>query len=112
MRFEVFWRVALVQLVAVAVLSLLLGLIFSHGFFDSWGWLVGPASWLACAWVTARVVGLEPPPTLLRAVLAGIVSFLFVLIGLHWLGAIVAVALLAYLCAIEFGPGSLGTDER
>ncbi len=42
MRFEVFWRVAVVQLVAVALLSLLLGAIFSHGFFESWGWLVGP----------------------------------------------------------------------
>ncbi len=112
MRFEVFWRVAVVQLVAVALLSLLLGLIFSHGFFDSWGWLVGPASWLGCAWVTARIVGLEPPPTLLRAVLAGIVSLLFVLIGLHWLGAIVAVGLFAYLCAIDFRLDSLRPDER
>ena len=112
MRFEVFWRVAVVQLVAVALLSLLLGLIFSHGFFDSWGWLVGPASWLACAWVTARVVGLQPAPTLSRAVLAGIVSGLFVLIDLHWLGAIVAVGLFSYLCAIEFGLRSLGPDAR
>lgn len=112
MRVEVFWRVAVVQLIAVALLSLLLGLIFSHGFFDSWGWLVGPASWLACAWVTARVVGLEPPATLLRAVLAGVVSVLFVLIGLHWLGAIIAVGLFAWLCAIEFLPGSRGADVR
>jgi len=111
-RFEVFWRVALVQLVAVALLSLLLGLIFSRGFFDSWGWLVGPASWLGCAWLTARIVGLEPPPTLPRAVLAGVVSVLFILIGLHWLGAVVAVGLFAYLCAIEFGLKSLIPDER
>lgn len=101
MRFEVFWRVALVQLVAVALLSILLGVIFSHGFFDDWGWLVGPLSWLACAWLTARVVGLQPPPTLVRAVGAGVVSVLFVLIGLHWLGAIVAVGLFAYLCSID-----------
>jgi hypothetical protein len=53
------------------------------------------------------VVGLEPPPTLLRAVLAGIVSALFVLIGLHWLGALAAVGLLAYLCASDARPGSL-----
>jgi len=98
-RFEVFWRVAVVQLVAVAVLSLLLGAVFSHGFFESWGWFVGPATWLGCACLTARVVGLEPAPTLLWAVAAGIVSGLAVLIGLHWLGALVAVALFAYLCA-------------
>lgn len=102
-RFEVFWRVAVVQLVAVAVLSLLLAAVFSHGFFESWGWLVGPAAWLGCAWLTARVVGLEPQPTLIWAVLAGLVSALFVLLGLHWLGALVAVGLFAYLCAREPG---------
>lgn len=105
MRFEVFWRVAVVQLVAVAALSIVLAILFSHGFFVSWGWLVGPLAWLGCAWLTARVVGLEPPPTLLRAVLAGIVSFLFVLVGLHWLGALVAIALFAWLCAREGGAG-------
>ncbi len=107
MRFEVFWRVAVVQLVAVAVLSLLLALIFSHGFFANWGWLTGPLAWLACAWVTARVVGLEPPPTLVRAVAAGLISAVFVLIGLHWFGALVAVGLFAYLCAIDRAAGSL-----
>jgi hypothetical protein len=107
MRLEVFWRVALVQLAAVAILSIALGIVFSHGFFVDWGWLVGPLSWLGCAWATARVVGLEPPQTLLQAVLAGIVSALFVLVGLHWLGALVAVALFAYLCAtnnLAIGP--------
>ena len=103
MRVEVFWRVGVVQLVAVAVLSLLLAAVFSHGFFVDWGWLAGPAAWLLCAWITARVVGLEAPPTLLRAVLAGVVSVLFVLIGLHWLGALVAVGLFSYLCARDSG---------
>jgi hypothetical protein len=102
-RVEVFWRVGVVQLVAVAGLSVLLALVFPHGFFVDWGWLAGPAAWLLCAWVTARVVGLEVPSTLVRAVLAGVVSVLFVLIGLHWLGALVAVGLFAYLCARDSG---------
>lgn len=95
----ILWRVAVVQVVAVAVLSVLLALVFSHGFFASWGWLVGPLSWLLCASLTARVVGLPEVPVLLRAVLAGIPSLLFVLIGAHWLGAAVAVALFAAFCA-------------
>jgi hypothetical protein len=95
----ILWRVAVVQAVAVAVLSLLLALVFSHGFFASWGWLVGPLSWLLCAWLTARVVGLPEAPVLLRAALAGIPSLLFVLIGAHWLGAVVALGLFAALCA-------------
>jgi hypothetical protein len=102
-RTEVFWRVAVVQLVAVGVLSLLLALVFSHGFFESWGWLVGPAAWLGCAWATARVVGMEPASTLVRALLAGLVSVLAVFVGLHWLGLLVAVGLFAYLCAREPG---------
>jgi hypothetical protein len=104
-RFEVFWRVAAVQLVAVAALSIALAIVLSHGFFESWGWLVGPLAWLGCAFLTARVVGLEPQPTLLRAVLAGLLSVLFVLVGLHWLGALAAVGAFAWLCAREGGSG-------
>ena len=95
----ILWRVAVVQVVAVAVLSLLLGLVFSHGFFESWGWLVGPATWMLCAWITARVVGLPESPVLIRAAIAGIPSLLFVLIGLHWLGAVVAIVVFALWCA-------------
>ncbi len=95
----ILWRVAAVQVAAVAVLSLLLGLTFSHGFFESWGWLVGPLAWLLCAWLTARVVGLPEQPVLIRAALSGIPSLPFALLGLHWLGAAVAVAIFVVLCA-------------
>lgn len=95
----ILWRVAVVQVAAVAVLSVVLAAILSHGFFVDWGWLVGPLAWLACAWVTARIVGLPEPAVLVRAVLAGIPSLLFVLVGAHWLGSAVAIALFAVLCA-------------
>lgn len=83
----------------MALLSLLLGAILPHSFFETWGWLTGPLAWFACAWLTARIVGLPEPPVLLRALLAGIPSLLFVAVGLHWLGALVAVALFAVACA-------------
>jgi hypothetical protein len=107
----ILWRVAVVQVAAVAVLSLLLAAVFSHGFFESWGWLVGPLTWMLCAWLTARIVGLPEAPVLVRAALAGIPSLLFVLLGLHWLGAAVAVAIFAALCAhlprpLAGGPGA------
>lgn len=95
----ILWRVVVVQTVAVAALSVVLALLFPHGFFESVGWLVGPLAWLLCAWATARVVGLPDGPVLVRAVLAGIPSALFVLLGLHWLGAAVGVAAFAYLCS-------------
>ena len=96
---EILWRVALVQLAAVAVLSLILGLLLPHSFFTSWGWLSGPLVWLLCAWFTARVVGLQTEPVVIRAILAGIPSALLVLLGLHWLGIAVAIGLFAWLCA-------------
>lgn len=95
----ILWRVAAVQVAAVAALSLLLALVFSHGFFEDWGWLVGPLAWMLCAWLTARIVGLPEAPVLIRAALSGIPSVLFVLVGLHWLGAAVAVAVFAAWCA-------------
>jgi hypothetical protein len=95
----ILWRVATVQVLAVAVLSVLLALVFSHGFFESWGWLAGPLAWMLCAWLTARVVGLPEAPVLLRAALAGLPSLLFVLIGAHWLGAAVAIVIFALWCA-------------
>jgi hypothetical protein len=94
-----FLKVAVVQLVAVASLSVLLGLALSEGFFEDWGWLVGPLAWLACATLTALVLKLPVRPTLLGALLAGIPSVLAVLLGAHWLGAAVAVVLFALWCA-------------
>jgi hypothetical protein len=88
-----------VQLVAVAALSVVLGLALPHSFFEDWGRLAGPGAWLACAAVTGKLLGLPIGPTLLGAVLAGIPSALAVVIGVHWLGAAVAVVLFAAWCA-------------
>ncbi len=95
----ILWRAALLQLVAVAVLSLALGLALPHSFFEDYGWLAGPASWLLCAAFTGRVLHLPLSPVLLGAVLAGLPSLLFVLFGLHWAGAVVAVGVFAVWCA-------------
>jgi len=96
---QILWRVALLQLAAVAVLSLALGLALPHDFFVDWGWLAGPGSWLLCAAFTARVLSLPLLPTLIGAVLAGLPSLVAVLIDLHWAGAVLAVALFALWCA-------------
>jgi hypothetical protein len=104
----ILWRVAVVQVLAVAVLSIVLAILFPHGFFENWGWLVGPLAWLLSAWATARIVGLPEAPVLVRAVLAGIPSLLFVLVGMHWLGAAVAVAIFAVWCAYLPRPFAAG----
>jgi hypothetical protein len=95
----ILWRAALVQLVAVAVLSLLLGLALPHDFFVDWGWIAGPGSWMLCAAITARVLSLPLVPTLIGAVLAGLPSLVAVVLDLHWAGAVLAVGLFAVWCA-------------
>jgi hypothetical protein len=96
---SVLWRAALVQALAVAVVSIALAIALPHSFFEDWGWLAGPGAWMACALVTARVVGLPIAGTLVGAALAGLPSLLAVVLGVHWLGAVVAVGLFALWCA-------------
>lgn len=91
-------RAALVQAAGVLVLGLATGLALSHAFFEDWGWLVGPAAWMLAATATALILKLPPPGTLLGAALAGIPSGLATLVGLHWLGAVLAVVLFALWC--------------
>lgn len=93
------WRAALLQLVAVALLSIALGLALPHSFFEDWGWIAGPASWMLCAAVTARMLRLPLGAALLGAALAGLPSVLAVIVGLHWAGAVLAVVLFALWCA-------------
>src|SRR4051794_34046419 len=96
---SILWRAALLQLAAVAVLSIALALALPHDFFVDWGWIAGPASWMLCAALTARVLGLPLVPTLIGAALAGLPSLVAVLIDLHWAGAVLAVGLFALWCA-------------
>jgi hypothetical protein len=96
---SVLWRVVVVQAVGVAVLSAALALALPHDFFEDWGWIAGPGAWAVCALVTARVVGLPAIPTLIGAALAGLPSLVAVIVGMHWLGAVLAIGLFALWCA-------------
>ena len=96
---SVLWRAALLQAASVAVVGVVLGLALSRSFFQAWGWLAGPAAWIACALLTARVLGLPWAPALAGAVLAGAPSLVTVALGVHWLGAAVGVVLFALWCA-------------
>ena len=93
------WRAALVQALAVAALSVALVIALPHSFFEDWGWLAGPGAWIVCALVTARVVRLPIAAILVGAALAGLPSILAVVVGVHWLGAVLAIALFALWCA-------------
>jgi hypothetical protein len=92
-------RAGLIQLAGVAVISIALAIALPHSFFEDWGWLAGPGAWMLCALFTASVLALPRGPALLGAVLAGLPSLLAVVLGVHWLGAVLAIALFALWCA-------------
>ena len=92
-------RAGLTQAIAVAVVAAVLAATLPRSFFEDWGWLAGPAAWLACAAVTARAVRLPLGPVLAGAALAGVPSLVAVATGVHWLGVVVGVPLFAVWCA-------------
>lgn len=98
MKRSVAWRAALLQAASVAALSGALALALPRGFFEDWGWLAGPGAWAACAALTAAVLRLPLVAALVGAALAGAPSALAVMLGFHWLGAVLAVAVFAAWC--------------
>ncbi len=89
---------AIAQTVLVGVLSVALVIPLGSAFFNHWGWLIGPAAWLLCAFGTAVLLRLPRLRTLTGALLAGIPSAIAVLAGAHTAGEIVAIALFACWC--------------
>lgn len=98
MSLPTFWRAASIQLLAVLLLAGALGAALPRSFFEDYGWIAGPLSWLLCAAVTSWFVRLPVRLVLLGAVLAGLPSLLAVLVGLHWAGALLAVVLFGLWC--------------
>jgi hypothetical protein len=91
-------RAGLIQLAAVAIVAAALAIALPRSFFEDWGWLSGSGSWLGCALITAAALRLPPLPALLGAVICALPSLLAVVLGLHWLGALIAVVLFALWC--------------
>jgi hypothetical protein len=96
---SVLWRCALLQAASVAAVSIALAAALPEDFFEDWGWAAGPGAWMACAGLTATLLRLPLPAALVGAALAGLPSLLAVLLGVHWLGAAVAVGVFAAWCA-------------
>jgi len=104
MNREILWKSALIQLLAVAAVSIVLAILLPKTFFEDWGWLSGPAAWILCAVFTATVLKLPRGMVVLGAILAGVPSVIAVFLGAHWLGALIATAFFAAWCAYRAKP--------
>jgi hypothetical protein len=99
-------RAGAAQAAGVAVVSVVLALALPESFFEDWGWIAGPAAWMAVAAAVARLLRLALPSALTGAALAGVPSVFAVLVGVHWAGAAIAVVLFALWC------GRLAVDRE
>jgi hypothetical protein len=95
-----FWRAAIVQAVLVAALfGILVALPLSKDFFDDWGIVVGPLSWIVCSLVTGRILGLPLSLTAFAAAAGGVAGTLVGLAASHIVALPIAVAVFAASCA-------------
>ena len=99
MHVPTLWKSALLQVVIISVLMGILHLALPKDFFEDWGWFTGPVAWLGTSAVVGSILKLPIPQVLIGAVLAGLVSAVFVVLGLHLVGLVLAIPLFAVWCA-------------
>ena len=97
---QLFWRALLAQAVCAGVpFVVLVALPLPEDLFEDFGFLIGPAIWLAAAYVASRFI---PVPTslVMFSALAGLVAGTIVmLVTSHTPGGIVALLVFAASCA-------------
>jgi hypothetical protein len=97
---RLFWRAALTQAAAVAVLAgILIALPLGDDFFEDNGIFVGPIGWILAAIATALILKLPWSLALFAAAAGGVAGFLVDAAGAqHWVGVIVAIAVFGACC--------------
>ncbi len=98
MDVSIAWRSALLQAVCVAAVAVVLGAALPRSFFEDWGWLAGPGAWGLCALVVAGVLRLPPLWVLVGAGLSGLLMLPGVIVGVHWIGAPLALVAFGAWC--------------
>ena len=99
-------RAGAVQLLAVGAVFALLALSLPRSFFEDWGIVAGPAAWIACATLTARILRLPTGRTLLVAAGAGLLGAAAGLGIGHDAGIVVAIGLFGLLAAATIREGA------
>jgi hypothetical protein len=95
-----FWRAALIQAAAIAVLSgILIALPLDEDFFEDYGIVAGPVGWVACAAITALILKLPWSLAVFAAAAGGVAGVIADVAGAkHWMGVVIAIAVFGACC--------------
>jgi hypothetical protein len=110
---KLFWGSVVVQAITVGILFAAL-LPLGHDFFESWGVVVGPVAWLACSYVTGRVLKLPISLAVFSAVAGGVAGGIVMLAASHTAGMVAALLVFGASCGgydPERDPASPGQAE-
>ena len=95
-----FWKAALIQAAAIAVVAgILIALPLGDNFFDDYGIIAGPIAWIACSVITAMILKLPWSLAVFAAAAGGVAGLIADLAGAkHWMGVIIAIAVFGACC--------------
>jgi hypothetical protein len=97
---RLFWKALGVQALAVGVLfGVLVALPLPEDFFDDVGFVVGPAAWIACSFLTARVLAIPLSFVLFAALAGGVAGTIVLVAANHWAGMIAGLLVFGASCA-------------
>jgi hypothetical protein len=101
---SLFWRTAIVQIIAVGVLFAALALTLPKSFFEDWGAITGPLGWIVASLVTMRVMKLTLRRVAIASAVAGGLAALLGAAAAHAVSLPVAILAFAAICAWRPAP--------
>jgi hypothetical protein len=108
---RLFWKSLAVQAVVIAIPFAILALTVDESFFRSWGWAIGPAIWLACSLVSARILAMPLGYVLFSAVAGGVAGAIVMVATSHTPGLIAALLVFAASCG-SYDPVAEAAAQR
>jgi hypothetical protein len=108
---RLFWKSLAVQGILLAIPFVVLALTLNEDFFEDWGWLAGPAIWLACSAATARILSLPLGYVLFSAVAGGVAGAIVFLVASHWAGMVAGLLVFAASCG-SYDPEAEAEAQR